>query len=169
MGGNTQRCTPTSIWTEGSTVSQYDSTIHKVKIISSNLLPAVSALPIASTFKLNSSTISYFYNYHKAMLLSTLILPTKLPIHVVVPTSATMESTSTALLLIRILPLIAKQAHGFLYLASSSLLSIGQLHDHQCTAIFTADTAAVYHNRNLTVTPTGPPLLTGKRDTRDKL
>ena len=112
----------------------------------------MTSLPIASTFKLDSGATSHFYDTYKATLLSTPTSPTNPPIRVVVPTGATMESTSTALLPIPTLPPTATQAHGFPHLASGSLLSVGQLCDHQCTAIFTADTAAVYPNRNLTVT-----------------
>ena len=80
-----------------------------------------------------------------------------------------MTSTCSSSLPLPNLPLSATTAHGFPHLASGSLLSIGQLCDSQCTAIFDATSAKVYHNRHITVQPTGPPILTGTRDKHDKL
>jgi len=70
---------------------------------------------------------------------------TTTPISVVLPDGSTIHSTHTGhLLLSHALPATATLAHIFPALGSTSLLSIGQLCDHGCTAVFTADTVAIH-------------------------
>jgi hypothetical protein len=64
-------------------------------------------------------------------------------INVLLPNGGTMTSTHTAELPIAALPLAARTAHLFPALSSGALLSIGQLCDHGCTAIFNQDTVHI--------------------------
>ena len=83
------------------------------------------------------------------------IQPACNPISVVLPDGTTMISTHTASLPIPSLPYAARSCHLFPSLATGSLLSIGQLCDHGCTALFTAT--------HLHIALAGQPLLEGYR------
>jgi hypothetical protein len=61
-------------------------------------------------------------------------------VSVIVPNGNIMTSKSTTNLPLPDLPPSATISHGFKSLASGSLLSVGQICDHNCTAVFT-DTA----------------------------
>ena len=80
-----------------------------------------------------------------------------------------MQSISTASLPIPDLPATATKAHGFPHLASGSLLSVGQLCDHQCTAVFTSTKANIYHNKDIQIIPKGQSILEGTRSAHDQL
>ena len=81
-----------------------------------------------------------------------------------------MKSICTASLPIPTLPATATQAHGFRHIASGSLLSVGQLCDHQCTAtVFTSTAANVYHNKDIQIIPKGQSILKGTRSAHDQL
>ena len=66
------------------------------------------------------------------------VQPTNHGIQVLLPNKQTMQATHTGELDIPHLPPAATKAHIFPHLASGSLLSIGQLCDSGCTALFTA-------------------------------
>ena len=85
-------------------------------------------------------------------------------IDVLLPNNETMQSTHTASLPIPSLPAAATKDHVFNSLASGSLLSVGKLSDHQCTAIFTADKVAIHKNKNIVIATTSPPILHGTRN-----
>ena len=80
-----------------------------------------------------------------------------------------MKFISTASLPIPNLPAIATKAHGFPHLASGSLLSVGQLYDQQCTAVFTSTKAHIYKNKDVQIIPTGQSILEGTRSAHDQL
>ena len=71
------------------------------------------------------------------------------------------SSHTTATLLIPFLPAEACAAHIFPTLASGSLISIGQLCDHECTATFTAKTVTIKRH--------GTNILTGSRSPTTRL
>jgi hypothetical protein len=64
---------------------------------------------------------------------------------VTLPSGATITSTHLATLDLPALPLAARQCHLFPDLTSGSLISVGQLCDHGCTAKFTADSVDITH------------------------
>jgi hypothetical protein len=59
------------------------------------------------------------------------------------PDGGTIQSTHTCSLALPFLPAAAREAHIFPFLASGSLISIGLLCDHGCTALFNASTVTV--------------------------
>ena len=77
-------------------------------------------------------------------------------ITVLLPDGSTITSTHTAELAIPGLPLSARQAHIFPTLASGSLISVGVLCDHGCTATFSDSTVSIH-------LPNGDTILTGTR------
>lgn len=76
-------------------------------------------------------------------------------INVLLPNGDALTSTHTANLILPGLPPSATTAHIFPSLASGSLLSIGVLCDHGCTATFTKDDVSISHNNK--------SILTGQR------
>ena len=76
------------------------------------------------------------------------------PIRVTVAQGATMTSTHEGDIHLSPLPPPARQAHLFKELqhGSGSLVSLGQLCDHGCFAVFTATTVKVYYNGKCIVT-----------------
>ena len=89
------------------------------------------------------------------------IHPTKDPIDVLLPNHQHITSTHQANLNINNLPPSAKTVHVFPSLASGSLLSVGQLCDHGCTATFTSSLATISRN--------GHPIITDTRNKSTKL
>ena len=85
-------------------------------------------------------------------------------VHVIVPNGQIMTSISTANLPLPGLPSLATLSHGFPSLASGSLLSVGQICDNQCTAIFTDRTVRMYHNKDVNIRTTQPAFLSGTRN-----
>ena len=77
------------------------------------------------------------------------ITPTSNGIDVLLPNNATMHSTHTGQLDIPALPPEAKTAHIFTELASGSLLSIGQLCDHGCSAYFNKAKLYILYKGNI--------------------
>jgi hypothetical protein len=71
------------------------------------------------------------------------ITPAAAPIHVQLPDRNAITSTHTGLLNLPNFPLPARRAHLFPYLTSWSLLSIGQLCDARCTALFDRTTVTI--------------------------
>ena len=87
------------------------------------------------------ATGHFFEHQHQHNLIHTNIPLKKITavkngIKVVLPNNNTMQATHEALLDIPQLPEKARRTHLFPYLASGSLLSIGQLCDAGCTALF---------------------------------
>jgi hypothetical protein len=72
-------------------------------------------------------------------------------ISVMLPDGACIKSTHTAQLIIPQLPPAACEAHIFPHLASGSLISIGQLCDHGCTALFFDATTITIRLHNQTI------------------
>jgi hypothetical protein len=74
-------------------------------------------------------------------------------IDVTLPNGVNITSTHTSLLQLRHeLPLGARKADIFPGLKSGSLVSIGQLCDHGCTATFTATQVQIFHQERLILT-----------------
>lgn len=63
----------------------------------------------------------------------------------------------------------AQQAYIFPKLKNESLLSVGQLCDNDCTAIFDDGKVHIYKNEDVIITPTQLPLLRGNCHFRDGL
>jgi hypothetical protein len=84
-------------------------------------------------------------------------------VHVIVPNGGIMRSTATAHLPLPYLLPATTKSHAFPTLASGSLLSVGQICDNACTAIFDANSVRMYHNQDVTVTSSRPPILSGTR------
>ena len=83
---------------------------------------------------------------------------------VIVPNGNIMTSESTTNLPIPHLPASATISHGFKSLASGSLLSVGQICDHNCTAIFTNKSVHMYKTPDITIKPLKSPIFSGTRD-----
>ena len=81
------------------------------------------------------------------------IQPATNPIMVQLPNGNKIVTTHTMTLPIPDLPLAAGQAHIFPDLMVHSLISIGQLCDHRCEALFTA--------KHVVITKNGKPIITG--------
>ena len=91
---------------------------------------------------------------HTTIPIST-IQPTPNGISVLLPNKATMRATHTGILDIPRLPLAARKVHLFPHLASGSLLSLGQLCDAGCLAIFDKHKLNIYYQ--------GKPIMQGTR------
>jgi len=83
---------------------------------------------------------------------------------VIIPNSNIMTSESTTNLPILHLPASATISHGFKSLAFGSLLSVGQICDHNCTAIFTNKSVHMYKTPDITIKPLKSPIFSGTRD-----
>ena len=70
-------------------------------------------------------------------------------ISVLLPDGSTLQSTHPASLHLPQLPANACQAHIFPHLASGSLISIGQLCNHGCKAVFDATTVTITHHNEI--------------------
>ena len=119
--------------------------------------------------KVDSGATSHFYDSYKSALLSKPTSATNPAIDVIIPNGSIMKSISTSKLPIPQLPPNATRAHGFQHLASGSLLSVGQLCDHNCSAIFDKAKVHIFKSDQVTIIPRAPPLLTGYRNAQDKL
>jgi hypothetical protein len=84
-------------------------------------------------------------------------------VHVIVPNGNIMTSTATAQLPIQHLTAATTKSHAFPKLASGSLLSVGQICDNDCTAIFDSNSVHMYHKKDVTIIPSKPPLISGTR------
>jgi len=83
---------------------------------------------------------------------------------VIVPNGNIMTSESTTNLPIPHLPASATISHGFKSLASGSLLSVGQICNHNYTAIFTNKSVHMYKTPDITIKPLNSPIFSGTRD-----
>ncbi len=78
------------------------------------------------------------------------VTPAKSPIVVTLPDGSTISSTHTALLNLPELPAAARRCHVFPALSpTGSLLSIGQLCDQGCHALYDKDTVSIFHGNKL--------------------
>ena len=66
-------------------------------------------------------------------------------IKVVLPNNNIMQSTHESLKDIPTIPEAARRTHIFSHLASGSLLSIGQLCDAECSALFDKNKLYIFH------------------------
>lgn len=85
-------------------------------------------------------------------------------VHVIVPNGNIMTSTATAHLPLPHLRASTTISHAFPKLASGSLLSVGQICDNDCTAIFNSSSVRMYRNDDITIIPSRPPILSGTRN-----
>jgi hypothetical protein len=79
-------------------------------------------------------------------------------ISVMLPDGNFIMPSDTASLLIPSLPATVCDAHLFPALASGSLISIGQLCDHDCTAVFTAETVTINCHGKTVLAGLQPPM-----------
>ena len=70
-----------------------------------------------------------------------------------------MISKYTTNLTLPSLPPSAKISHGFPSLSSGSLLSVGQICDHNCTAIYTNCSIKIYNNKYVKIQENKPPII----------
>jgi hypothetical protein len=84
-----------------------------------------------------------------------------MPINVTLPDGASIQSTHTCEFLLPQLPVAATKAHIVPGLATSSLLSVGQLVDANCSVKFDRTSVEVLHNHKI--------ILEGLRDERNGL
>ena len=108
--------------------------------------------------KVDSGATLHFYDSYKSALLSTPNSAMNPSIDVLIPNGSIMKSIYTSKLPIPQLPLAATRAHGFQHLASGSLLSVGQLCDHDCSAIFDKDQVHIYKSAQVAILPRAPPI-----------
>jgi len=85
-------------------------------------------------------------------------------VSVIVPNGQIMTSNTTTNLPIPTLPPSATLSHGFPKLASGSLLSVGQICDHNCTAFFTDKSVKMYNTSDITVNQHKEPIIAGTRN-----
>ena len=84
-------------------------------------------------------------------------IPTNPGLLVTLPSGASISSTHKAKLTLPNLPDGARQCHLFPGLATGSLMSIGQLCDNGCQALFTATTVKITRNHQTVLTGTRTP------------
>jgi hypothetical protein len=84
-------------------------------------------------------------------------------VHVIVPNGNVMTSTGTMNLPLSHLKAATTKSHAFPKLASGSLLSVGQICDNACTAIFNSTSVHMYGNQDVTILPSRPPIISGTR------
>ena len=92
---------------------------------------------------ITNDAIGQYINVHLPL---TDIQPTQRGIEVMLPNAARMKSTHTVMLNMDNLPPEARRVHIFPHLVSSSLLSIGQLCNAGCTALFDKQKIYIFHN-----------------------
>ncbi len=132
--------------------------------------PIVSAPPIKSkqdiiTLKADTGATSTFLDAKDVGKL-TVHAPTKTQpsIGALVPSGHIIQSQGHTHLPITNLPSSTTLAHVMPKLASGSLLSVGTVCDANCTAIFDATSVKIYHNEDLCLKATKPPLIQGNRN-----
>ena len=114
-------------------------------------------------FKADSGTTAHFHQ-QTSHLKHKSISESNPAAHVIVPNGNIMTSTATAHLpLPNLLPRTTK-SHAFTKLASGSLLSVGQICDNDCTAVFNATSVNMYRNQDLRILPMRPPIISGTRN-----
>ena len=72
-----------------------------------------------------------------------------------------MTSNSTTNFPLPSLPRSATISHDFPSLASVSIWSVGQICDHNCTAIFTNFPIKMYNNNDVKIQENKPPIISG--------
>ena len=102
--------------------------------------------PPANTEIADTGSTGHFFTINTDKL--TNIKPTNQPIRVALPDGSTIHSTHVGQLPIDALPREATLAHLFPSLGPASLVSIGQLCDAGCTALFTHDKVYIKYHGN---------------------
>jgi hypothetical protein len=113
-------------------------------------------------FKEDSSATAHFHEITD-QLPHRPISPSNPAVHVIVPNGNIMTSTATTQIPLPHLNPASTKSHAFPNLASSSLLSVGQICDNACTAIFNANSVHMYRNKDITIIPSRPPIISGTR------
>jgi hypothetical protein len=80
------------------------------------------------------------------------------PINVIFPNGDTMQSTHTANLNLPFLPIAAHRAHIFTYLASGTLILMGQLYGSGCKIVLNQGFIFIYNEGELVLRGTGSPI-----------
>jgi hypothetical protein len=119
----------------------------------------MSAPPFVE-MKVNSGASA---NFHEVThhLLHQPISTSNPSVSVIVPNGQIMNSQSTANLPLPNLPPSATISHGFPSLASGSLLFVGKICNHNCTAISTDCSVKLYCNNDIQIKSAQPPLISG--------
>ena len=122
----------------------------------------MSALPFID-IKVDSGASAHFHeiNHHLPHQSTSSTNPS---VNVIVPNGQIMTSNTTTNLPIPQLPPSATISHGFKNLASGSLLSVGQICDHDCIAVFNDKEVHMYKTPDIKITTLKPPLFSGTRD-----
>jgi hypothetical protein len=84
-------------------------------------------------------------------------------VHVIVPNSNIMTSTATTNLPLPHIKAATTKLHAFPKLATGSLLSLGQICDNACTAIFNSTSVHMYQDQDVMILPFQPPIISGPR------
>ena len=125
----------------------------------------MSAPPITTnTIMADTGATGHFLDKRTSILKTTAVSRTNPSIDVLLPNNQIMQSSHTSSLPIPSLPASATKAHVFSSLASGSLLSVGKLCDHKCTAIFTNNKVTIHNSNKIDITATAPPILQGTRN-----
>ena len=92
-------------------------------------------------------------------------------VSIIVPNGqiTTSKSTTNLPLPLSSLPPSVKISHGFPSLASVSLLSVGQICDHKCTAIFANCSIKMYNNNDVKIQENNLPILAGTQNAPSQL
>jgi hypothetical protein len=116
-----------------------------------------------TTVKLKADTgaTGNYIRNEDALILNHVVDSTTGP-HVRLPDNSIIKPTKSGHLSIPVLPQSATEAHVFLSLKSASLLSIGQLCDSNCSALFTKKDLTIFYSKNA-------PVLKGQQNETDGL
>jgi hypothetical protein len=85
------------------------------------------------------------------------LTPAIIPVSVLLPDGTAIHSTHTGYLNLPQLPVAARLCHLFPHLTTGSLLSVGQLCDHGCTAVFTQTDLRIHLDGQLLLYGTRQP------------
>lgn len=113
------------------------------------------------TLKANTGASGNYIRKNDAFILDN-INSTSTGLKVQLPDNSIITSTTEGNLPLHELPTAATKAHIFLAIKSASLLSIGQLCDSNCSALFTKQDLTIFNT-------TKDPILFGHHNTNDRL
>ena len=130
-------------------------TIEKMNIASSQIISELLDSPAI----MDSGCTSHFISPNAPVTDKRIANPS---IPISLPNGSVINSSHTATLQLHpALPVEANTAHIIPAFSNNSLISIGQLCDNGCTALFTADNVTIDHN--------GTTIIEGPRNHQDKL
>ena len=138
----TPRLTPLQIKNK-TTVQTCNQTIDPTKTTTTIVADTGATSHFFEGNGIENDAAGQYINVHLPL---TNIQPTQRGIEVMLPNSARMKSTHTAMLRMDNLPPEARRVHIFPHLASGSLLSIGQLCDAGCIALFDKQKLYIFNN-----------------------